>query len=318
MIDTMRSLLNSGMDTLLAAQAQQTNRAELTQAPVKKAAPKIETPKPSPAYEINLSPQARMLLQALEERRLNGEDTNSNQSSVNESKEKEKRSGIQRPSVSVALEHLLNQHGMPEFSPENQEKLDQLFRSLEQEISSFRNQNNNGLGNGGEGPTNEEGSAGAPLRVAPDAGYRSSLDNLQPLENQVAPEVGAPIKGADGLTMMERMKSAILYSELDRILGGAGVYFGGDQMISQMDGEVGQRMTEAKTNLTGILANGQMQEQLTPAQEARLDAIFREIAAIQDQSRDRNTGARKAAILNLIERNAGARVVDAGNASLGG
>lgn len=299
MIDAMRSFINTGMDALVAQQAQKVDRPEVV---AKAPAVEKKIQPNNPAVEINLSPQAKALMKALEERRQAmgsdvGNDDQSNQQETQSAAEAEAtRRDIRRPSVKMALDHILSQYGNPEYSAENTEKLDSLFLQLEQELQGFRQ--------------SADAAKQETAVVDQNTGYRKSLNTEI--------EVGAPMEGADGLTAMERIKSAILYSELDRILGGAGVFFGGDQLSSQLEPQVSSRAMEAKQGMNEILAGGPPKQSLTPSQEARIDAIYREIGNISTQAVDRQAHSRKQAVRNLIESNAGTRVTDAGNASLGG
>lgn len=299
MIDAMRSFINTGMDALVSQQTQRVDRPEIV---AKAPAPEKKIQPNNPAVEINLSPQAKALMKALEERRQAveagaGDPEQSEQQAAQRATDAEgARRDIRRPSVKMALDHILSQYGNPEYSADNTEKLDSLYLQLEQELEGFRQP--------------REAAKQDPVVVDENTGYRKSLNtDLQ---------IGAPMEGADGLTSMERIKSAILYSELDRILGGAGVFFGGDQLSAQLEPQVSSRAMEAKQGMNEILAGGTPKQPLTPSQEARIDAIYREISTIGSQAVDRQAHSRKQAVRNLIESNAGTRVVDAGNASLGG
>ncbi len=303
MIDAMRSFIHTGLDAFQSQQSQQAQqalqlaRANAAAAPNPSIDKKINAT--NPAVEVNLSPQAQALMRALEERRqATGSESNMGNDqpqdrSAEQVSEAAQRRDIKRPSIKVAVDHILSQYGMPEYGAENQEKLDSLYLQVNQEMKDLR-----AASKAQERPVVDE-----------DTGYRRSTSI----------EVGMPMEGADGLTAMERIKSAILYSELDRILGGAGVFFGGDQITSELDVQIRDRAVEAKQGLSEMVAGStSTAQQITPAQEARMDAIYREIGMISNRAIDRHAADRRQAVRNLIESNAGTRIVDAGNASLGG
>ncbi|MTI10358.1 hypothetical protein [Curvivirga aplysinae] len=316
MIDGIRSFMNTGLGTLLTAQSQQSQKLEQAQAAARLAKQQEVKFKDNPAVEIRLSPQAQALMKAFEERKAalaaNGEEASGQV--INLADEfpyagQEKRGEVTRPAVSVALDRMLAQYGTPDYSAENQEKLDSLFLQLQQELGPIRE-------------FNKMQEASQNQVVDENTGYKSSLAKMNEQGAEESAEVSQQhpaLEGADGLTSMERIKSAILYSELDRILGGAGVYFGGDQVISQLDTTTQERVTEAKRDLTKIITGSANGPSLTPGQEARVDEIYREISRIQTQAEDRNASNRKQAVRNLIDSSANhSRVIDAGNASLGG
>ena len=110
------------------------------------------------------------------------------------------------------------------------------------------------------------------------------------------------LSGPDAMSTTERMKTAMLYAELDRILGQTNVFLGGDQLISQLPNEdLRARATEAKENLVKLVAGEYVAGQnITPAQEARLDSLYKEISRIQQQAIDRNADQRNSALHTLI------------------
>ncbi|WP_420548536.1 hypothetical protein [Curvivirga sp.] len=316
MIDGIRSFMNTGLGTLLTAQSQQTQKLEQAQAAARLAKQQEVKFQDNPAVEIRLSPQAQALMKAFEDRKAalaaNGEDASGQV--INLAEEfpeagQQKRGEVTRPAVSVALDRMLAQYGTPDYSAENQEQLDSLFLQLQQELGPIRE-------------FNKMQEASQNQVVDENTGYKSSLAKMNEQDAEDGAEASQQhpaLEGADGLTSMERIKSAILYSELDRILGGAGVYFGGDQVISQLDTTTQERVTEAKRDLTKIITGSANGPSLTPGQEARVDEIYREISRIQTQAEDRNASNRKQAVRNLIDSSANhSRVIDAGNASLGG
>lgn len=267
MLEAMRSLLNTSIDSFTAPRVQPEVQARPEKEPRNK-----KTYTPNQAVEITLSPKAQQLLRALERQDI----------TVDQIQETERRrlSEIERanaplPSLDVVIERLNNiaiAHGTPEFSEEDAAQLDRLFREVQDSFA---------------------GEDVVDIATSENAGRTAS--------------------GAQDLPPADRMKAAALFAELDRLLGGMGVFFGGDQLINRLAVQKQPQAQEMKSHLAATLSPGTPASQLTPAQESRIDAILREIDRLYARASDGNADARRDALGKLLN---GGGIQQSGGADL--
>lgn len=215
---------------------------------------------PNNAVEVTLSPQAQALLRALEEKNITMDDIQSVQ--------KQQEADAQPAETEQAAPAL----PAPETLNRNIETITDQIGAPE-----FDAETEQGLN-----------------RLFKE--LRATFgDQAGPRDEAIATD------GADsGLTTTQQLKAVALFSELDRLLGNAGVYFGGDQLVSKMGNADGARVQGLKQQLTETIHQGRNTGTLTPAQESRIDAIFREITRLFDGATDAGAAQRKAAIQTLL------------------
>ena len=100
---------------------------------------------------------------------------------------------------------------------------------------------------------------------------------VQPTEETMA-------NNAEDLTAQDQIKAVILYSELNRLLGNVGVFFGRDLTLAKMTVSAQQNASVIFDELSSTLGHDQV-DNLNTAQEARVDAIFRELEQLYAAAR---------------------------------
>lgn len=249
MLEAMRSLLHTSVDSFRSPQVQPE-----TQARPEKEPKQAKTYTPNQAVEVTLSPKAQQLLRALENQDI----------TVEQIQETERRRIAQIDQANAPLPNLdtvidrVNQiaetFGLPEFDEEDGARIDRLFQEAQHSFKASEDS------------------------VTTDGGA-SNVEQLPP---------------------QEQMKAAALYAELDRLLGGMGVFFGGDRLMERLATQQQPQAQEMKDHLAETLSPGTPASQLTPAQESRIDAILREIDRLYARARDEQAGARRDALSMLL------------------
>ena len=283
MIDAMRSLINTSIDQFRSPQIQP-DQAE----PARTRPPQVKTYTPNPAVEVTLSPQAQAILKALEANDITPEQLQ--EAGLKQEQAARQQAG-QAPAPDPADPDTIS---LPDDSGAQpaaslEEKLNQIAREL--------------------GLPEYEPDTAENLSLL----FREVQISLQPAEGS---EAGVPV--TDGaLSPLDQMKIASLYAELDRLLGGSGVFFGGDQMIQRLTAENQIRAKELKSTLEDTItrfAGAGFPAALTAPQEARVDAILREISQLSARASDQNADIRNRAV-NAALGNNGA-IAESGGANL--
>ena len=83
-------------------------------------------------------------------------------------------------------------------------------------------------------------------------------------------------EGGEGLSPAEQLKAAVLFNELNRLLGGAGVFFGRDRAMARLTAEAQERARALQAPLNETVFGGAAPE-LSAPQQARMDVILREL-----------------------------------------
>ncbi|RED51484.1 hypothetical protein [Aestuariispira insulae] len=285
MIDAMRSLINTSVEQFRSPQIQPD--------PAETARAKPQQPKtyaPNPAVEVTLSPQAQAILRALEANDITVEQLQAAGQKQQEATGQEDPGSDQISADDGAI-------ALPDASRNDSQTL-----SLEEQLNAIAEK----FGLPEFDPDTAENLALL---------FREVQISLQPAEGA---EAGVPVSGTDGmLAPLDRMKVAALYAELDRLLGSSGVFFGGDQNIQRLTAENQIRARELKASLNGALgaASGtDFPVGMTAPQEARIDAILREISQLYARANDPNADPRRQAV-DAALGSAGA-VAGTGGASL--
>lgn len=258
MLEAMRSLLHTSIDSFAAPRVQ----AE-TQARPEKEPKQAKTYTPNQAVEVTLSPKAQQLLRALERQDI----------TVDQIQETERRRLSQLEQASNTLPALdtvidrVNQvaetFGTPEFSEDDTARLNDLFGEVRNSFTTEGGDNGNVGEDMGDGQTTGT----------------TAVQDLPP---------------------QAQMKAAALFAELDRLLGGMGVFVGGDRMLERLSMQQQPQAREMRDHLAETLSPGTANNQLTPAQESRIDAILREIDRIYARAQDSQADARKDALAKLL------------------
>ena len=260
MIDAMRSLINTSIEQFKAPQTQ----LEALQRNRREPTPVEKTYAPNHAVEVTLSPQAQAILRALESNQVTAEQLQATGQQQEESQRQQEESAIALPDDSLAANRNL---------PAPEEALDRIIQQF------------------GLPELSEEDAENARLLFRE---LQISLHN--PAQEETAESLNTDV----GLSPEEQMKVAALYAELDRLLGGTGVFFGADQAVQRLSADNQIRARELKENLGAILGRGGQGGNptlgLTAPQEARIDAILQEIAQLYARAHDPQTGQRNDAI----------------------
>ena len=278
MIDAMRSLINTSIEQFKAPQ----NQLEALQRNRKEPPAVEKTYTPNHAVEVTLSPQAQAILKALEANQVTAEQLQATGQQQEESQRQQEPTAIALPDDSAAA----NQN---QVQPE--EVLDQIIQQF------------------GLPELSEEDAETARLlfrEIQISLNSQSQDDTSETLASNV------------GLTPEEQMKVAALYAELDRLLGGTGVFFGGDQAVQRLSAENQIRARELRENLGAILGRagqgGNPTLGLTAPQEARIDAILQEIAQLYARAQDGQAEPRSEAVRKGLGGDGA--IASAGGASL--
>ena len=284
MIDAMRSLINTSIEQFRSPQIQPDPAAAARARPLQE-----KTYTPNPAVEVTLSPQAQAILKALEANDITPEQL---VAAGQKQEEAAQQRGGQAGTADGAASNAI---ALPDGSNAEPRDLNQRLNAIAEQF----------------GLPEFDPDTTESLSLL----FREIQISLQPAEGG---EAAVPVDSTGGmLSPLDQMKVASLYAELDRLLGGSGVFFGGDQMIQRMTAENQIRAKELKSALQDIISQAPGvtgPEGLTAPQEARVDAILREISQLYARANDQNAESRRQAV-DAALGNTGA-IAESGGASL--
>lgn len=237
MLEAMKSLLGGSVGSYAPQQLQPQADSNNQQ---QKGQPKEAAS--NPAVEINLSAQARRIMEAIEsgELKLDEQGHTQEQSSTSppailaSEEDADKGNSLFTP-LNEMIEEIVGTIESRVLSEEETEKIDQLFDEI------------------------------------------TSILQEQTATSSTSAEVNT-------LTGYEKIKAAILYGELNRLLGNVGVFFGRDLSAAKMSAHAQDDVSELFGELSSTLGSENVEKMRSP-QEARVDAIFRELEQLYAAAR---------------------------------
>ena len=274
MLDAMKSLLGGSVGSYAPQQLQPQADQNGQQ---RKPRPQEEVS--NPAVEINLSAQALRIMEAIE----NGDLKLDEEGKLH-------RSDIASAQVLPAVN---DQNNEPSDAPPSYfQPLDDIIKEVVENIES-------GVFDAGELEEIDRlfseiisvlDNQATETPSAMVSAQRSDQASVQPVEN---------------LNPNEQLKAIILFSELNRLLGNVGVFFGRDLSLAKMTASVQENAMNIYDELSGTLGRDKVENMRTP-QEARVDAIFRQLEQIYRSAENNLPATQAREITNFFERRSSA------------
>jgi len=237
MLDAMKSLLGGSVGSYAPQQLQPQTDSNNQQRKEQQSGTAN-----NPAVEINLSAQARRIMEALEKGELKLDEQG----------------------------RAHREEAAPQFiTPANDEKAEEIagpFAPLNELIDDIINEIETGLLS------------------------REEISKIGNLFNEIEAVLDGQAEGANivsdanGLSVADQFKAMILYSELNRLLGNVGVFFGRDLSMAKMSADAQDTTTQMFDELASTLGAEKVGKMRSP-QEARVDAIFRELEQLYAAAR---------------------------------